>query len=563
MFRKAYALLGSLALGGVLLAPAAAGQGFGAIETPTAGQTVSGVVQVAGWASDFKQVSKVELYVDGILTNRADTNLPRPDILSQYPAFALGPNQNPGFLTSFLGRLYSNGTHSVSILVTESDQSTFTLGPVTVLLDNTINQPPFGWIDVPGPQGFPGASGSVGIVGWALDDVAVDHIDFLIDSQIVATAIGHNLPGSTASYGSQRAEVRAAYPDVPGSLYSGFGANIDTTRLINGVHTLDVRATDNLGASALIGSRPLQIVNNPGNIGPFGWLDFPLDKASLLCSTGSGGGSPSPPAPPGAIFNYVSGWALSTGTQPGKGSVVWVELRLDGAVVSNTARDCFQSGGKLYDCYGLSRPDVPRVFPGYENGDNGGFRFAVAFLPDFALPGLFDVALPQADGSLAITTFTVAGKHTLAVYAGSDEGVAKQIASISVDILCDASGGNQPAFGYIDSPQGGQEVVGNLSVFGWAYDIQGVDHIEVDIDGQLFATSANATAVYGLLRPDVPAHDPRVPGPGNVGWQTAIDTTKVGDGQHEIEVYVIDRSLQTSEIGRQRFTVNNNSLTHQ
>jgi len=91
MFRKADALLASLALGGMLLASGAAGQGFGAIETPTPGQTVSGVVQVAGWASDFRQVSKVELYVDGILTNRADTNLPRPDILAEYPALALGP----------------------------------------------------------------------------------------------------------------------------------------------------------------------------------------------------------------------------------------------------------------------------------------------------------------------------------------------------------------------------------------------------------------------------------------------------------------------------------------
>jgi len=561
MFRKADALLASLALGGVLLSSGAAGQGFGAIETPVAGQTVSGIVQVAGWASDFKQISKVELYVDGILTNRADTNLPRPDILAQYPALALGPNQNPGFLTSFLGRLYANGTHSVSILVTESDQSTFTLGPITVLLDNTINQPPIGWIDVPGSEGFPGASGSIGIVGWALDDVNVDHIEFLVDSQIVATAVGRGLPGSTAFYGGARPEVRAAYPDVPNSLFSGFAANIDTTRMVNGVHSLDVRATDNLGASSLIGSRPLQIVNNPANIGPFGFLDFPLDKASLLCSNGGSGGSPSPPAPPGAIFNYISGWALSTGTQPGIGSVVWVELRLDGGVISNTTTDCFQSGGKLYDCYGLNRPDVAQAFPGYLNGDNAGYRFAVAFLPD-PVPGLFDVAIPQANGQLAITNFTFAGKHTLAVYAGSDEGLAREIASISVDILCDASGGNQAAFGYIDNPAVDSEVAGLLSVFGWAYDLQGVHHIEVDVDGQLLARSDNGSAAYGSFRPDVPTNDPRVPTP-NVGWLAILDTTRIGDGVHEVEVYVIDNSLQMSEIGRRQFVVNNNALTHQ
>jgi hypothetical protein len=562
MFRKADALLASLAMGCLLLASPAAGQGFGAIETPAAGQTVSGIVQVAGWASDFKKISKVELYVDGILTNRADTNLPRPDILSQFPALALGPNQNPGFLTSFLGRFYTNGPHSVSILVTESDQSTFTLGPVAVIVDNAKNQPPIGWLDVPAGQGFPGASGSLGVVGWALDDVAVDHIDFLVDSQIVATAIGYGLPGSTAFYGGARPEVRAAYPDVPNSLYSGFVANINTTGMINGIHSLDIRATDNLGASAVIGSRTIQIVNNPANLGPFGFLDFPLDKSSLICSTGGGGGTPSPPAPPGAVFNYISGWALSTGTQPGVGSVVWVELRLDGGVIANTSRQCIQSGGKLYDCYGLNRPDVAQVFPGYLNGDNAGYKFAIAFVPDPVLDGFFQVAVPRSDGLLELTNFTRAGKHTLAVYAGSDEGLSRQIASISVEILCDSTGSNQAAIGYIDNPGVGAEVAGMLAIFGWAFDQQGVHHVEVDIDGQLLARSDNGSAVYGSYRPDVPSNDPRV-GNANVGWLAVMDTSKIGDGVHEVEVYVIDLLSQRSEIGRRQFVVNNNALTHQ
>jgi hypothetical protein len=562
MFRKADALLASLAMGGLLLASGAAGQGFGAIETPAAGQTVSGIVQVAGWASDFKQVSKVELYIDGILTNRADTNLPRPDILTQYPALALGPNQNPGYLTSFLARLYGNGPHSVSILVTESDQSTFTLGPVAVIVDNTINQPPIGWVDVPAGEGFPGANGSLGVVGWALDDVAVDHIDFLIDNQIVATAIGYGLPGSTAFYGGARPEVRAAYPDVPNSLYSGFVANLNTTGLINGVHSLDIRATDNLGASAVIGSRTIQIVNDPANLGPFGFLDFPLDKSSLICSSGGNGGSPSPPAPPGAIFNYISGWALSTGTQPGLGSVVWVELRLDGGVVSNTSTDCIQAGGKLFNCYGLNRPDVAQVFPGYLNGDNAGYQFTVGFVPDPVLDGFFDVVLPRSDGLLNLSNFTRAGKHTLAVYAGSDEGLSREIASISVDLLCDINSTNNPAIGYIDSPAVDSEVAGLLAIYGWAWDFQSVHNLEVDIDGQLLAQSDDGSAIYGTYRPDVPANDPRV-GSTNVGWLAVMDTTKVGDGVHEVEVYVIDNASQRSEIGRRQFVVNNNALTHQ
>ena len=573
MFRKAHMLLAFFALCGLLLAAGASGQGFGFIDTPTAGQTVSGIVTVSGWAIDFKKIDKVELLVDGILTNRADLNLPRSDVFGIFPQYVTSPNANPGFVTSFLARYYANGTHAVSVKVTEADQSTFTLGPITVIVDNSIAQPPFGFIDAPGPNGFSGASGSVQVVGWALDDGAVDHVDFLIDSRIVATAIGRGLPGSTALYGISRPEVRAAYPDVPNSLFSGFLANIDTTRLTNGVHVLDVRATDDGGANALIGSRPLQIVNNIGLLGPFGWLDTPLDKASLICSQGSSGGgpTPSPPVPPSlgpGILNYVAGWALSTGSRPGLGSVVWVELLLDGAIISNTTRDCFISNGKLTNCYGLNRPDVARVFPGYLNGDNSGYAFAFVFFQNDPL-GLLTVALPTPDPSFfEVVTYTRPGKHTLSVRAGSDEGAATQVASISVDLLCDSTVGNQPAFGYIDAPRENEGISGVYGFIGWAYDFQGVLRIEVDVDGQVVARSDNGTAVYGGARPDVPQNDPRVPAGANVGWGAVLDTTKMGDTQHEVVVYVWDNPgnptiSRRSEIGRRRFTVNNNVRTQQ
>ncbi|MGH9365095.1 MAG: hypothetical protein ACRD1B_07510 [Thermoanaerobaculia bacterium] len=566
MFRKAHMLLASLVCG-VLLAGGARAQGFGYIDAPKAGATVSGIVSVSGWAVDFKKVDKVELFIDSLFVNRADTNQPRADVFEVFPQFVGSPNLNPGFLTSFLARNYVNGTHALSVKVTKSDQSTFTLGPNSIIVDNSIGQPPIGNIDVPG-GGTTGASGSLQVLGWALDDVAVDHVDFIVDNKIVAAAIGRGLPGSTALYGSLRPDVRAAYPDVPGSLFSGFLANIDTTRLIAGLHTLDVRATDNLGANALVGSRTIDVVNNIALLGPFGWLDTPLDKASLICSQGIGGGgpAPSPPAPPsiGPVFlNFASGWALSTGTRPDRGSVVWVELLLDGAIISNTARDCFISNGRLTNCYGLNRPDVVRVFPGYLNGDNSGFFFAFAFAQNDPF-GLLTIVLPTAVPSVVDAVgFTRPGKHTLSIRAGSDEGSARQIAAISVDILCDSTAGNQPAFGSTDAPQTNDVISGTFVFFGWAFDFQGVQRIDVDLDGQVVARSDNGSAVYGLLRADVPANDLRVPPPGDVGWSAVLDTTRFGDGPHEVVIYVIDNQGFRSEIGRRRFSIDNNTRTAQ
>ncbi|HEV2063732.1 MAG TPA: Ig-like domain-containing protein [Thermoanaerobaculia bacterium] len=570
MFRKAHVLVASLAFCGLLAARGAEAQGFGYIDTPKDGQVVSGVVTVSGWAVDFRTVDKVELFVDGVFVNRADLSLPRTDVFTLFPQYSLSPNPNPGWITSFLARLFTNGPHSVSVKVTLSDQSSFTLGPLTVTVNNSIGQAPLGFIDVPGPKSFAGASGSFPVLGWAIDDVSVDHVDFKVDGGIVATAIGHGLPGSTALYGFARPDVRTAYPDVPSSLYSGFIANIDTTHFIGGVHTLEVRATDNTGANASLGTRSIQIVNNQGNLGPFGWLDFPNDSASLLCSFTPGPGTPSPPPslPPAALLNFASGWALSTGTRPGMGSVVWVELLLDGAVISNTTRDCFLSNGKLTNCYGLNRPDLPRVFPGYLNGDNAGYTFAFTFFQDDP-SGLLSIQIPTPDPlkPFAVVGFTRPGKHTLSIRAGSDEGQALQIASISVDVLCDSTVANQPAFGYIDTPKLDEFITSVYLFSGWAYDLQGVLRVEVALDGPVVCRSDNGTATYGVLRPDVPAADRRVP-TAYVGWTCLLDTTKMGDGLHEVAVYVWDNPSspsisQRTEIGRVRFVVNNNVRTLQ
>src|SRR6266540_2416031 len=124
-----------------------------------------------------------------------------------------------------------------------------------------VNQPPIGFIDIPGSDGV-GANGSYAVVGWAIDDSGIiDHIDFLVDGLIVAGAVGNGKP-SSAIYGTTRPDVFAAFPDVPNSLNSGFLANIDTTRLIDGAHVFSVRAFDNQGASSVLGTRIVQVINN-------------------------------------------------------------------------------------------------------------------------------------------------------------------------------------------------------------------------------------------------------------------------------------------------------------
>jgi len=581
MSRKAPSSLALLLGLGWLFAASANADVIGAIDTPTVNQRVSGVVRVSGFVLDFNPIDKIEILVDGVVVNRADLNIPRADVLEVFPTYIGSPTSRPGFLSAFLARNYASGLHSVTVRVTESSGAVTFLGPVTVNVDNTINQAPFGFIDIPSGSVVEGASGSFPIAGWALDDEDIDHLDFLVDGQIVAGAVGRGRPG-TAVFGSPRPDVYAAFPDFPGpaprSLYSGFIANVDTTRFLNGIHIFSVRATDNRGLSALIGTRTVQIENNGSNLAPFGRIDFPLDKASLLCSgtfvqaPPPGPGpcpspcTPGPPTPgfPGLIPNIVNGWALDTGARLDKGQVAYVELLIDGAIIANTRRDCVLVGGTPTNCYGINRPDVARLFPGYVNADNAGFNFIFSLVRDPS-NGLFAVVIPSVTGSVIVGE-VVGGKHTLAIRVGDDAATVVQIGAMSVDVVCDISTNDRPAIGFIDIPGVYQFVNGILPIFGWAFDFDGirttggvVDGIEIDIDGQVVARTNNS-----LFRPDVPATDPRV-NTAFVGFLFFYDTTKLTDGEHEVVVYVWDGVAGhiRTEIGRKKFVVQNNVTIRQ
>ncbi len=565
MFRKAPRLLALLVSSVWLLARGATAQPIGGIDYPADGQTVSGIVRVSGFVLDYDSVDLVELAVDGVVVNQTDLSIPRPDVLEIFPTYYNSATPSPGFVTSFLARGprsgYTAGPHTLQLVVRESaTQQLFIVSTITVNVDPDQNQAPFGFIDIPGPAGLEGANGSFPVAGWAIDDVDIDHVDFLVDGRVVAGAVGRGEP-STANYGSTRPDVAAAFPDVPLALYSGFVANIDTSQFINGIHVLSVQATDNEGASREIGTRRVQIVNNGLNLPPFGRIDFPLDKASLFCTVTSSG-LPSPCSPQncaGVLTNVVAGWALDVGSALDRGQVSYVELLLDGQIVANSRTDCVQINQALTNCYGLNRPDVARSYSGYVNADNAGFNFSFALVSTLASQsGQIEIRLPSpgAPGGLDPPSgFTTAGKHTLAVRAGDEEETQVQIAAMSVDILCNQITSNQPAFGYIDTPSDYQFIDGVFEVFGWASDFQVVQTVQIDVDGHLLG---NAT--YGLLRTDVRS-DPRVSS-SNVGFSYLLDTTQLSDSAHDLVVYVIDKQQNRSEIGRRKFVVNNNVPTH-
>src|SRR5712692_5088205 len=154
MSKRAPSLLAALLAAAGLCASVANAQPIGAVDSPTPGQTVSGVVAVVGFVLDFNRVERVDLFVDGVFRNRAALNLPRIDVLEIFPSYANSPTSNPGFITSFNARALSSGPHLISVRVTETENArTFELGSLMVTVDATINQAPIGFVDVPGTDG--------------------------------------------------------------------------------------------------------------------------------------------------------------------------------------------------------------------------------------------------------------------------------------------------------------------------------------------------------------------------------------------------------------------------
>jgi len=549
------------------------------VDGPQPGQTVIGVVGVSGWVLDMNSIDKIELFIDGnnLPVNRAVMNIPRPDIVAAFPAFA-GGTTNPGWITSFLARDYP-GAHNLFIGVTESSGAgPIMFGPIPVNVDTTINQAPFGHVDLPANDGWTqSASGPLIVLGWALDDSDIDHIDFIVDGGIVATAVGRGGVGN-AMFGGLRPDIYAAFPEFPGpnptSLYSGFVANIDSTRLIDGMHTVTVRAYDNQGAGADIGTRIFQVENIGAELGPFGAMEYPMDEATMICgpgvTIGTGGGCPSPCVPGGGggtpigfFPNIVTGWALDTGARQDQGQVSYVELLLDGALVANTQSNCVVAGSVFSNCYGLNRPDIARDYQGFVNADNSGFKFAFGLAHDPFLE-MLDVIIPTPFGP-SISTFTVPGKHTLSLRVGDEEETISEFGDISVDVTCDTTVAvpDKASFGNVDSPTEGQFINGTFTVVGWAFDFDGgVTSVDLAVDGVVLANLNPVNGMYGLRRDDVVASDNRVTTP-YVGFVYPLDTTKLGDSEHDLTIYAYDHAGNRTLIGRRQFVDFNNTTIKQ
>ncbi|MEO8035114.1 MAG: Ig-like domain-containing protein, partial [Acidobacteriota bacterium] len=496
----------------------------GSVDSPDPGQTQSGVVLVKGWAIDPGQITKIELYVDDQFQFLANTGQPRIDIIEAYPNYPGIHNIGPGFTIGFLASRFSNGPHTVAVRVYTSDHGIIELGRRTITIDNTLNQSPFGSVDMPDGAATYNASGSFPVVGWAADTDGIARVDVAIDDGILQSVL----------YGDSRPDVGNVFPDFPGALFSGFIANIDTTRIQDGVHLLTVRATDRLGLSRLIGRRQVQIFNSNSQLKPFGYLDEPRRDTVLYgtkCATVPPLViSPSIPVNNQSHITPVRGWALDLGTRGDIGRVSYAELMIDGVRWYSTD-DCGYSTifSAYVNCYGLPRYDVERFYPNYPDAPRSGFMFTL------------DVGALLALGVRP-------GNHVMKVRVGDQQQTFAELPSrdgIPVFFQCAEETHDFASLGFIDVPTTYDYVKGNVTFQGWALDENGgVIAVEIIVDGNFIGQ-----AQYGFNRSDVAQQYPNINVAASSGWRFTMDTNKLANSRHRLTVRVLDAQGNRSEIG--------------
>jgi N-acetylmuramoyl-L-alanine amidase len=520
-------------------------QTLGSIDLPAEGTTVSGFVRILGFALDINGVSNVDVYVDGTDdVNRvtapggANINLPRPDVIQAFPQYSGTAGAYPGYETSFRAANYANGTHTIYIRITDVTGCCYFLLPRTIKIDNTRNQPPFGNLDFPLQYSQVQSNGVLEAVGWALDDRKIDHVDVFVDGLIERQAIT----------GIYRADVAANYPDSLQAIVSGFILNIDSTRYVNGVHTITVKAVDDQGQQGLIGTRQIQVFNTSPNMPPFGAVEFPL-----LNATWFGNCINIPAGPSGGdivdvrYLMFVNGWALDTSNVVERGGVSHVQLEIDGVAIKDTRIDCrreFLLNNQLIDCYGYYRPDIEILYPGFQQAPNCGFQFFV------------DV------GFLLTQQGIVEGAHILQVKALDKEDQITLIKELPVVLECATANLDPPPIGYVDDPTNYKFINGIFKVVGWALDLDFVVKVRILIDGvvQIDAVTGKDYAQYGFASPDVAATYPNYPQRSAARFNFYLDTTKISNSEHDLLIEVEDGRGHRRSAGTRRFIVDNNTL---
>jgi uncharacterized protein (TIGR03437 family) len=553
------------------------------IDSPQTGSTVSGVIDVAGWAIDTQAaVASVSVAVDGLPNGAAGYGGSRPDACAAMAGGVGCPNV--GFDYGFDTSTIANGVHSFQVTVTDVAGKRFTGAATNVTVsNNAAAYPTHVNIDIPGNGAL--YHGVVNFAGWALNDTSpiVSFKGSIDGSPINPAAVG---------YGGARPDVCAAnvYPGRPGCPNVGWGYAADLTRLGNGNHIFSITAIAANGQQFSVQNS--FVVNNftadSLTNGPSMSIDIPSASAGTVSGVTTLGGwaidSTTTIAAVSASVDGVSFGYLQYGgvrndvctvfsNPSGCPNVGW-NGSLDTTQLSDGTHTleitAIPSAGQPYTMtrtitvgnqgtsanpihIGIDRPDA--ASPNLTGSAAiGGWAFSdtsliqtVTVSVDGVMNGTASYGGPRPDVCVVFpgrpgcpnlawnynldTTRLASGSHSLEVTATMPSG-QRATAGVAFTV----SNSSSTALTVIETPSPSTHAFNGIAQFsGWALNNNAaIVMVAATVDG---VPVGNAS--YGVNRPDVCATYPGRPGCPNVGWNFSLDTTYLTDGTHTFGVTAI------------------------
>ncbi len=440
-------------------------------------------------------------------------------------------------------------------------------------------------------------SGFVGVFGWASATTGVKRVEILIESV--------EFPGNVTNLG----RALTGQPRDGGLGDVGWVYNINSTLFGNGQYDVWARVVTYGGSIAELAPKQVLFTNNPTVLRPFGEIDRPGQNEDLygtcdrgfcgdgVCEIGLGENcrncpvdcngrefglfddfccgynvsrnprdcdDPDPSGDPDVAicqqggfvcseerrtrYTVVRGYALDLGISDEDAGIAWVELETNGALVGNTRTNCVfdrQQGG-LTNCYGLPRVDLESRYPYAFDAPSAGYRFVldVGFMLEYDLVTL--------------------GSNELIVRAGDWADQFEDIDRVSVNFFC-AEDVPEPSFGEVESPRPGRLYSGLLNFEGWALDGEGIDRIELFVDGiPVENLVPGVVTEYGPglgTRPHVAADYPGFPDTERPVWRlVGFDTSTLDNGFHSFLVRAVDDDGDNTFIGGEVIFRTDNSL---
>ncbi len=202
------------------------------VDVPVTGITWAGRARISGWAlGTTDPITDVRAFLGQFALGPVPYGVARPDVFSLYP---YAHARHSGFDGEFDMPDTCLGEHMLSVRATTA-QGQHVVQTVTVVVTHIIVH-----IDRPRPRSL--TAGQVHVSGWAfsfIDSVTIARVEVFIGDKRTDTLV----------HGHVRTDVAGQYK-TPNAERSGFAGIVHLPGLEVGMHTLIVRVTDTLCATA-------------------------------------------------------------------------------------------------------------------------------------------------------------------------------------------------------------------------------------------------------------------------------------------------------------------------